>query len=90
MRDSNLNITVLNKRRQVTSKNSADNKIGDAVFAMFTNNMKYFLSTVATLARFIRPTWGPFGVDKTQVGPMLAPLNFAIWGHLIHLKSTIT
>ena len=24
------------------------------------------------IARFMRPTWGPSGADKTQVGPMLA------------------
>ena len=25
------------------------------------------------IARFIGPTWGPLGADRTQVGPMLAP-----------------
>ena len=25
------------------------------------------------IARFMRPTWGPPGADRTQVGPMLAP-----------------
>ena len=25
------------------------------------------------VARFIGPTWGPSGADRTQVGPMLAP-----------------
>ena len=25
------------------------------------------------IARFIGPTWGPYGADRTQVGPMLAP-----------------
>ena len=25
------------------------------------------------------PTWGPSGADRAQVGPMLAPMNFAIW-----------
>ena len=25
------------------------------------------------IARFMRPTWGPSGTDRTQVGPMLAP-----------------
>ena len=30
--------------------------------------------TVGTLmARFMGPTWGPSGTDRTQVGPMLAP-----------------
>ena len=27
------------------------------------------------IARFIGPTWGPSGADRTQVGPMLAPLT---------------
>ena len=26
----------------------------------------------------MEPTWGPSGADRTQVGPMLAPMNFAI------------
>ena len=25
------------------------------------------------IARFTGPTWGPYGADRTQVGPMLAP-----------------
>ena len=25
------------------------------------------------IARFMGPTWGPSGADRTQVGPMLAP-----------------
>ena len=25
------------------------------------------------IARFVGPTWGPFGADRTQVSPMLAP-----------------
>ena len=31
------------------------------------------------IARFMGPTWGPSGADRTQVGSMLAPMNFAIW-----------
>ena len=32
------------------------------------------VSVVSTLtARFVGPTWGPAGADRTQVGPMLAP-----------------
>ena len=27
----------------------------------------------ALIARFVGPTWGPSGADRTQVGPMLAP-----------------
>ena len=30
------------------------------------------------IARFMGPTWGPSGADRTQVDPM----NFAIWVHL--------
>ena len=29
--------------------------------------------TTALIARFMGPTWGPFGAGRTQVGPMLAP-----------------
>ena len=33
--------------------------------------------TVMSLtARFMGPTWGPSGADRTQVGPMLAPWTF--------------
>ena len=28
---------------------------------------------LSLIARFMGPTWGPYGADKTQVGPMLAP-----------------
>ena len=28
---------------------------------------------VSQIARFVGPTWGPSGADRTQVGPMLAP-----------------
>ena len=28
------------------------------------------------IARFVGPTWGPSGADRTQVGPMLAPWTF--------------
>ena len=28
------------------------------------------------IARFMGPTWGPSGADRTQVGPMLAPWTF--------------
>ena len=32
-----------------------------------------FLHTYTPIARFMGPTWGPSGADRTQVGPMLAP-----------------
>ena len=39
------------------------------------------------IARFMGPTWGPSGADRTQVGPMLAPWNllsgyFGLEGYL--------
>ena len=36
-------------------------------------------SKAPLVARLVGPTWGPSGADRTQVGPMLAPMNFAIW-----------
>ena len=53
-------------------------------------------SLILTLiARFMGPTWGPSGADRTQVGPMLAPrtllsekatdvLNHWYWPHRIN------
>ena len=28
---------------------------------------------ISLIARFMGPTWGPSGADRTQEGPMLAP-----------------
>ena len=28
---------------------------------------------LSLITRFMGPTWGPFGADRAQVGPMLAP-----------------
>ena len=33
------------------------------------------------IARFVRPTWGPSGADRTQVGPMLAPWTLLSGNH---------
>ena len=30
-------------------------------------------ANITLIARFMGPTWGPSGADKTQVVPMLAP-----------------
>ena len=43
------------------------------------------------IARFMGPTWGPPGADRTLVGPMLAPwtllsgmaCHLAVWHHMI-------
>ena len=41
----------------------------------FTDAIHRHQATVRTtlIARFMGPTWGPSGADRTQVGPMLAP-----------------
>ena len=31
------------------------------------------LGKISLIARFMGPTWGPSGADRTQAGPMLAP-----------------
>ena len=31
------------------------------------------------IARFMGPTWGPSGADRTQVGPMVAPWTLLPW-----------
>ena len=36
-------------------------------------------NSIALIARFMGPTWGPSGADRTQVGPMLAPWTLS--GH---------
>ena len=33
----------------------------------------YHTANTPLIARFMGPTWGPSGADRTQVGPMLAP-----------------
>ena len=45
-------------------------------YLLFTQKMNYghldhWEHTL--IARFVGPTWGPSGADRTQVGPMLAP-----------------
>ena len=39
------------------------------------------------IARFMGPTWGPSGADRTHVGPMLAPLTL-LSGSSIQLTNT--
>ena len=44
------------------------------VVAAWTNQQLVWISIETTqIARFMGPTWGPSGADRTQVGPMLAP-----------------
>ena len=35
--------------------------------------MSWTTSRLSLIARFLGPTWGPSGTDRTQVSPMLAP-----------------
>ena len=47
----------------------------------------FTVAMASLIARFMGPTWGPSGADRTQVGPMLAPWTllsgFVLthWGH---------
>ena len=44
------------------------------------------------IARFMRPTWGPSGADRTQVGPMLAPWTLQsgqCWHMIKHYKDIL-
>ena len=40
------------------------------------------------IARFMGSTWGPSGAGRTQVGPMLGPMNLAIWGSSLFIRAT--
>ena len=40
-------------------------------------NSSYAKQDAPLIARFMGPTWGPSGADRTQVGPLLAP--WTIW-----------
>ena len=39
----------------------------------YSNVSGNLIRNSSQIARFIWPTWGPSGADRTQVGPMLAP-----------------
>ena len=41
------------------------------------------LKMLPQIARFMGPIWGPFGADRTQVGPMLAPWTL-LSGTVLH------
>ena len=38
-----------------------------------TRKFPFHTNRTTLIARFMGPTWGPSGADRTQVGPMLAP-----------------
>ena len=54
--------------------------------ALFMLTTYVSVTTVHTLiTRFMEPTWGPSGADRTQVGPMLAPwtlLSGYLWNYV--------
>ena len=37
------------------------------------------IMTCPQIARFMGPTWGLSGADRTQMDPHVGPMNFAIW-----------
>ena len=41
-------------------------------YSGWTPLISSFITQVRLIARFMGPTWGPSGADRTQVGPMLA------------------
>ena len=43
--------------------------------------------SISLIARFMGPTWGPHGADRTQVGPMLAPWTL-LSGYHNHVRVT--
>ena len=48
----------------------------------------YIIGKTALIARFMVPTWGPSGADRTQVGPMLVPWTLLSRWITITLKIT--
>ena len=50
---------------------------------------QFKLRITTLIARFLGPTWGPSGADRTQMGPMLAPWTLlsgkqpSVWSYLL-------
>ena len=40
-----------------------------------------FIIRRSLIAMFVRPTWGPYGADRTHVGPMFAPWKLCYLGN---------
>ena len=47
--------------------------IASMIIQSIVQNRGVFCENTSLIARFMGPTWGPSGADRTQVGPMLAP-----------------
>ena len=39
----------------------------------YNQNRPRYITAISLIARFMGPTWGSSGADRTQMGPMLAP-----------------
>ena len=53
------------------------------IAALYGNNVWLTL-----IARFMGPTLDPSGTDRTQLGPHIGPMNFAIWEASPYIKYT--
>ena len=42
-------------------------------YGIIVHDISYTMPSPSLIARFMGPTWGPSGADRTQVDPMLAP-----------------
>ena len=62
---------LLSQLRDVGPSPSAVNSCCDK--AVFYQIMTTGVHMLSLIARFMGPTWGPSGADRTQVGPILAP-----------------
>ena len=70
-----------NYQKQCWSVVIWDNKsLPEPTMIQFSDAYMYHCTSMWSLiARFMGPTWGPSGTDRTQVGLHVGPMNFAIW-----------
>ena len=60
--------------KKITSAQSISGDEHTQLFPMADSTAAKMARIATTLiARFMGPSWGPSGADRTQVGPMLAP-----------------
>ena len=93
-----VNQTVVSE--ELAIRHNGGSKAGDDPQSIVLNTlMHHHLWTdgdkSSQIARFVRPTWGPPGADRTQMGPMLAPWTLLsgvitnVFGSLLMIR-TIT
>ena len=73
-RSFNVSLTCVWISDWVNNRETGDLRRHRANFVFIV--MNYIISAcwlISLIARFMGPTWGPSGADRTQVGPMLAP-----------------